>query len=258
MAYDINVALERLEKNLQDLASAKEQVENTVNASVQLQRVVDDYVTSVNAILQETIRLKEEISEMKNQKVAEVKKAMELINNSCTEIIYSFKKGTNETLYEFNAENDKLAKAITCLQDFQAKLEHSIEISTSVDLKLNETSKNVISLQNKQNEGFIKVAEQSEREMKELAKSISDTSDSSKEQFSAIQALLKKIEMLNKDIQVKCNQIDQTSSRTYSTVEDLAKQIAEQHQASLKNIKINRWIVIVGIITLAALHFIVK
>ena len=40
MAYDINLALERLEKNLQDINSAKEQVEDTINASSQLQNVV--------------------------------------------------------------------------------------------------------------------------------------------------------------------------------------------------------------------------
>ena len=33
MPYDINAALERLEKNLQNLDSARKQVENTVNAS---------------------------------------------------------------------------------------------------------------------------------------------------------------------------------------------------------------------------------
>ena len=39
MAYDISLALERLEKNLQDINSAKKQVEDTINASSQLQNV---------------------------------------------------------------------------------------------------------------------------------------------------------------------------------------------------------------------------
>ena len=44
MPYDINTALERLEKNLQNLDSAREQVENTVNASNDLRQIVRDYI----------------------------------------------------------------------------------------------------------------------------------------------------------------------------------------------------------------------
>ena len=78
MAYDINVALERLEKNLQDISSAKQQVEDTVNASSQLQNVVNNYVASINDVLQETLRLKEEIGKMGDQKVTEIKEAVDL------------------------------------------------------------------------------------------------------------------------------------------------------------------------------------
>ena len=40
MPYDINAALERLEKNLQNLDSARNQDENTVKASAELKSVV--------------------------------------------------------------------------------------------------------------------------------------------------------------------------------------------------------------------------
>ena len=47
MAYDINAALQRLEQNLKDLSSARTQVENTIKASSDLQKVVSEYVTAV-------------------------------------------------------------------------------------------------------------------------------------------------------------------------------------------------------------------
>ena len=82
MAYDINLALERLEKNLQDINSAKEQIEDTINASSQLQNVVNGYVASVNAVLQETILLKEEIAKMRVQKVTEIKEVGTIDRNN--------------------------------------------------------------------------------------------------------------------------------------------------------------------------------
>ena len=52
MAYDVNASLERLEKNLQDISSAREQVQNTVKASSELQGVVKIYVDNINSILE--------------------------------------------------------------------------------------------------------------------------------------------------------------------------------------------------------------
>lgn len=42
------------------------------------------------------------------------------------------------------------------------------------------------------------------------------------------------------------------------TIEDLGKQISEQHVTNLKNININRWILIIGILLIAALQFVIK
>ena len=127
MAYDINLALERLEKNLQDINSAKKQVEDTINASSQLQNVVNGYVTSVNTVLQETILLKEEIGKMKNQKVTEVKEAVAAIEASCTAIISTFKEDTSSILADLSSENDRLTKSNEFLRVFQTKLEQSID-----------------------------------------------------------------------------------------------------------------------------------
>ena len=98
MAYDINVALERLEKNLQNLQSAKEQVESTVNSNAELQKIVNDYVTSVKSVLEETLLLKEEVATMKSEKIVEVKEAVDLVEKLCSDIIGSFRNDTKESL----------------------------------------------------------------------------------------------------------------------------------------------------------------
>lgn len=258
MAYDINVALERLEKNLQNLQSAKEQVESTVSANAELQKIVSGYVASVKSVLEETLLLKEEVATMKSQKIVEVREAVDLIEKLCSDIIGSFRSDTKETLRAFDTENGKLSQAITALQHFQVKLEKSIEISSSVDAKLERTSKEVLGLQNTQKENFSSAAKQLESEMQNLAQSISNASQSLSEQLSAIQEKIEKIDSLGHNTQTLCSQIDSNISHIQASIEDVHTLITEQHEETRKGININRWILIAGIVFLAALHFWVK
>ncbi len=258
MAYDINVALERLEKNLQNLQSAKEQVESTVSANAELQKIVSGYVASVNSILEETLQLKQEVTTMKSQKIVEIKEAVELVEKLCNDITRSFKNDTKETLRVFDTENSKLSQAIVELHNFQTKLEKSIEVSSSVDTKLDKTSKEVLILQSTQKENFDTVAQQLEEQMKALVQKINETSQALTEQLIGLDTFLKEIELLDKDIQTKCNQIVQTVNDTYIAVENLNKCITEQHIANMKAINLNRWIFVGGIILLTILHIVIK
>ena len=47
-------------------------------------------------------------------------------------------------------------------------------------------------------------------------------------------------------------------TKAQMTIEDLGKQISEQHVTNPKNININRWILIIGILLIAALQFVIK
>lgn len=258
MAYDINVALERLEKNLQNLQSAKEQVESTVSANAELQKIVSGYVTSVNSILKETLLLKQEVNTMKSQKMVEIKEAVNLIEKLGGEIIGSFRNDSKETLRAFDTENGKLSQAITELQHFQAKLEKSIEVSSSVHAKLDKTSKEVLGLQSAQHESFASAAKQLENETQDLAQNISDASQSLSEQLSAIKAEIEKNNTLGRDTYVLCRQLNRDVSQAQSSIDNLQTLMAEQYKANLKNININRWILIAGIVLLVALYFLIK
>lgn len=258
MAYDINVALERLEKNLQNLQSAKEQVESTVSASAELQKIVSGYVASVKSVLEETILLKEEVATMKSQKIVEIKEAVDLVEKLCGHIIGSFKNDTKETLRAFDTQNGKLSEAITELQCFQVKLEKSIEVSSSVDTKLDRTSKEVLGLQSAQNKNFASAAKQLESEMEKLDQSFSNASQSLSERLSAIKKNIEKNDALGRDMQNLCSQIDSNVSQIQASIEGLQTLMEEQHKESLKNININRWVLIVGIVVLASMHFWVK
>ena len=244
MAYDINLALERLEKNLQDINSAKEQVEDTINASSQLQNVVNGYVTSVNTVLQETILLKEEIGKMKNQKVIEVKEAVAAIEASCTAILSTFKEDTSSILADLSSENDRLTKSNEFLRVFQTKLEQSIEITSVLKTKQDKVSADVLSIHNSQQEATENISKQYDQLSQRMDTSITVLTDSMDKDFGK---LSKQTEELHRAV-----------TKTQMTIEDLGKQVSDQHVTNLKNININRWILIIGILLIAALQFVIK
>ena len=244
MAYDINLTLERLEKNLQDINSAKKQVEDTINASSQLQNVVNGYVTSVNTVLQETILLKEEIGKMKNQKVTEVKEAVAAIEASCTDIISTFKEDTSSILADLSSENDRLTKSNEFLRVFQTKLEQSIEITSVLKTKQDKVSADVLSIHNSQQEATENISKQYDQLSQRMDTSITVLTDSMDKKFGKFS---KQTEELHRAV-----------TKIQMTIEDLGKQISEQHVTNLKNININRWILIIGILLIAALQFVIK
>ena len=50
MAYDINSALERLEKNLKDIDSTRQQEEKTITSSNNLQTTISSFVKSLKSL----------------------------------------------------------------------------------------------------------------------------------------------------------------------------------------------------------------
>ncbi|EFC68514.1 MULTISPECIES: hypothetical protein [Prevotella] len=244
MAYDINLALERLEKNLQDINSAKEQIEDTINASSQLQNVVNGYVASVNAVLQETILLKEEIAKMRVQKVTEIKEAVTSIEASCNTIIAEFKKNSSSILTDFVSQNDRLAKSNEELSAFQTKLEQSIEITSGLKTRQDEISADVHSIHNKLQESTENISKQYGQLSQKVDADMTMLTNSMSKEFSR---LSERTEELNRAI-----------TKNQRDIEELCKQISDQHADNLKNININRWMLIAGILILAALQFIIK
>ena len=94
--------------------------------------------------------------------------------------------------------------------------------------------------------------------MQDLAQSISTESKSLSEQLSAIKEKIEKIDTLGRDTQVLCSQIDKNVSQVQASIEAVQTLITEQHKDTLKNININRWILIAGIVVLVAMRFFIK
>lgn len=256
MAYDINVALERLEKNLQDISSAKQQVEDTVNASSQLQNVVNNYVASINDVLQETLRLKEEIGKMGNQKVTEIKEAVTAIEANCNTIITEFKKDTSDILADFVSQNNKLAKSSEVLNTFKKKIEQSIDMSSDLITKLEHTIEITATLKTKQDKISTDVLS-IHHSLKESSESISKQCDQLSQRVDASRTML--ADAMSKEFRrlfIQTEDIKRNISKNENAIEKLGKQIADQYASNRKSILINRWLILIAILAPFALKVI--
>ena len=56
----------------------------------------------------------------------------------------------------------------------------------------------------------------------------------------------------------RTEELNRAITKNQRDIEELCKQISDQHADNLKNININRWMLIAGILILAALQFIIK
>ena len=88
MAHDINSALERLEANLQNIDSARQQVENTVAASNALQVEVREYTSTINEMCG---KVKETASQFESKTKVSLQKFVEE-NNKLTELVQNLMK----------------------------------------------------------------------------------------------------------------------------------------------------------------------
>ncbi len=239
MAYDVNASLERLEKNLQDISSAREQVQNTVKASSELQGVVKSYVDNINSILEETILLREELGKIKLQNISEAQDAVSAIESSCASVVDSFRNDVSGVLSEFSSENKKIAKTRNELNAFQKKLEESIVISSELKVELEQTSNNLQSIQHSQEKGFDGISKQSEEDLEKLNQSIELLSKGTEEQFTRMSDRIRSLDRI-----VTNNQV---------ILAYLKQEVTQSQKLVIENLESNRLIFMVGMIILILL-----
>ena len=107
MTHDINSALERLEKNLSELDSARSQVLQSVNASNDLLKMVTQYVTAVKNLAANLEEWESSLRERESELHGEFGSAITSIKHTCTEIISAFNVDVNKASSEFKKETDK-------------------------------------------------------------------------------------------------------------------------------------------------------
>ena len=123
-------------------------------------------------------------------------------------------------------------------------MEQSIEITSVLKTKQDKVSADVLSIHNSQQEATENISKQYDQLSQRMDTSITVLTDSMDKKFGKFS---KQTEELHRAV-----------TKIQMTIEDLGKQISEQHVTNLKNININRWILIIGILLIAALQFVIK
>ena len=263
MAYDINSALERLEKNLKDIDSARQQVEKTITSSNNLQTTISSFVKSLKSLHGDVENLITDLEKYQALKKSDLETSVDNFKSSCDSAISAFNNGIelsssafktkmDATLSSIQGESTKLASQVKELIALKDTLNNSTNASKGLENKLDTVSKEI---------------NQSLKKQDTVLSSIKTITENTKLQIGSIVSMLESnFASLNSDaksiidntntIISKQAELKATCSKIESEL-DLTKKSTEAIFNSLnKDIKMNRLFIIIGIIILAALQFI--
>lgn len=263
MPYDINITLERLEHNLQDLDSARKQVENMVKANNELRKIVSEYVESITNLRNEILAWEEQLKQSEIGLSSQVQNAFSTLKESCDTISTRFRISTDETVSKFSKQNAILTERVNELNELRKELKSAMsEISTIKDTLTNLTT---VLTKSQQSQDQVlaniigKVAElpfivrgytdDVVRQMEERHVKLTQNIDYS---ISKTESVIQKMDSLA----VICSNIRQSCDALRTSVCEVKTLVATLHESLSKSININRWILIAGIVILTILHFI--
>ncbi len=165
MEERINQALVQLENDLQNISSAREQIEKTVGASVELQKAVTEYVTSVRNLCVTLKGREKTLREKEDSLGQDVESAIADIEQTCSTLIATFnaniaqattlfQTGTEATLGIFADENNKLAEHVKCLDSLRDQTGKATEEIQHLKDTLAQISKDLKESQDEQDKSL--------------------------------------------------------------------------------------------------------
>lgn len=276
----INQALMQLEKDLQSINTAREQVESTVKASTELQKVVGEYVSSVKKLCIGLKSWEDDLSSREGALSEEFERAVSQINSSCTAVITTFSSSVDKSINEFKSKSDSTIEKFASqnailterVQELN-KLRDEIKTATvemqSIKEGLAQISKDLKESQ----EGQDAVLNDIKQTVSEISRIIDNNAQNIIERIETfnqglsadIASLQGKADNLNSELsEVKslCHDIksatDRLNSNLQSSKESLLSEIARSKEETIKSISINRWLIIAALVILVIVHFFLK
>ena len=276
MPYDINSALQRLEQNLSDLTSAREQVMNTVQASNKLQETVAEYVSSIETLCSQLRRWDSDLGERESSLSHEIGNMISQLTSSCSQIVASFNNSVVETtstfsnkteaeISKFVEQNDKLAERVQEMNAFRNAIKKATGEIQTIKEALQQISNDLIDSQDGQDAVLNEIKEKVNAistSTSNIIQTLANLNQSLDTGFSNIDA---KADTFISDIANLSNLCQSIQSATTSlgnslkeATSQLEGKINETKESITKAASINRWLIIAGIIILAILQFIIK
>lgn len=274
MAYDINAALERLEKNLSEVDSAKNQVEETIATSERLLQIIGSYSDSLDSLYKEVSKFVSEVHNYQSVKTSEFESAISKVRISCDGVIAKFNNDVktstdtftakfSDTVTKIGSENNKLAEQVSRLSTLHGALNTATDEVKKIESKLDVIAKDLKDSQ----------AEQ-DRTLENIKSSLTALPTGVKSQLDNAISIInghatdlnKKADEIKSEAATSIHKLDSVIAVLSETktlckgiktgIADLKKSIESELVQTQSAINVNRWILIIGLIALITLHFI--
>lgn len=276
--------LEKLKDTLSDVASARQQVENVVSAYTNINTEINSYVENFKQI---EVSIAALIDLLKNNRMALEKQAISVVcefRRSCTSIADDIKReltassqqldaGVSQNLSRMTKHIEKLGitvdeahKLIPIVQSISASTSNIVDNINAIKQDLNTSQK-------KQDEAIEHIGN-TQNSVLQQAKSCNTFLDAIDKSFSKQEKLLvsqkQNLEIhanstrLDLDalstgvtqLEALCNDIKSSISHTQQAIDSLTKVLESSSARIFKENKINRWLLIIGLIILIIIHFV--
>lgn len=291
MPYDFNTALERLEKNLQDLDSARKQVEKIVKANTDLQSVVSEYVSSVKKLCSGLQAFEVNLRTQGESLSHEYEVAISRVNSTCTEINKSFgvfveqttsdfKNKTESIVENFSEQNRILTERVQNLNTLKDEINKTTSEIQVIKESLAQIFKELKDSQENQNAVLVNIKQDisvlnetvrnAEKNIsQEISQTEQDLSATIKQTNSKIDNITTKSDVLATniaDLTTLCQNFDKNITATIKDLntsirdikDDITKGMSETKEEIKKTGNVNKLIVIVGFIIIAILQYLFK
>ena len=280
MAHDINAALERLEKNLTDLDSARLQVLNAVNANNELLKMVTLYVSSVRNLATRLQEWSDSLNTRESILGKEIESAISNIDTSCSAIIETFTSAVNESssdfkdktevqITAFTAQNTKFAEKVNELNTLRDQIKTATDEINKVKTNLEDISKELKESQDEQDAELAEIKTMLNALPSTIQNGISSISTAISTSESVLTAALTQIDGKVNSINGKADTLasnianlaslcQSINSSVSSSANNLTSAMNETKSEIIKASTLNRWLIIAAFIILAILQLVLK
>lgn len=237
MEEKINQTLLQIEKDLQDVKSAREQVDMVVESCSKLQDKVGDFVSNVALLSQNADNLIKNVSKKESDNIDGFNSALTKLKNTCSDFISKFSEDTQTIVWNFETKVGSInknadEKASEALSKFKSALDDLNNSSSYIATVFGTNSENVINdlntkttdISNSFKEEIAKITDAVNEEKNNLHTEI----ESLAEIETKMNASAEIIKNLNVSIENLMSELKQSQSAQDDDLSAIKQSIAEQ------------------------------
>ena len=256
---ELLASLAKMETCLNEVESARKQVESTVNASSELQKEVRKYVSAVKALCVNLQSWETDLRAQEGTLSHEFEEALSRVRSTCADVVRSFGTEVEKTSTNFNTKTESVIKRFTeqigkldtHVQDINA-LKDVIKKATS-DIQTVKGSLSHISKDLKESQ------EGQDAVLEDIKQKISGLNATAQNAVSSISKEISNLTTLCQNIQSSVSSAKNDLNTTLGRLkDDITTMISETKAEVIKSAVVNRWIIIAGFIVIAILQYLFK